>query len=160
MFYIDNSYDIWPPSPFLTFAITAEMKTKCKIWPKCQFSHRTVNHKKICNVPLDALMCPLQIINNIESLLLTLHGVSACFIHYPSNVKNYSISHKLGNWSTKNKKNVSELHIFTPFCKFFDSKFKIPITTEIQQIFQHLGNRHLTAQQMAHKWHTQKSEIG
>ena len=45
------------------FEIAAEIKTKCKIWLKCQFSHRTINHIKICNVPLDALMCPLQIIN-------------------------------------------------------------------------------------------------
>ena len=43
--------------------IAAEMKTKCKIWLKCQFSHTTINHRKILNAPLDALMCPLQIIN-------------------------------------------------------------------------------------------------
>ena len=49
------------------------LSRKTEIWLKCQFSHRTVNNRKICNTPLDTLMC---------------------FIHHPSNVKNYSISHK------------------------------------------------------------------
>ena len=39
------------------------------------------------------------------------------------------------------KKDSSLLFIFRPFCKF-----KIPITTEIRQIFQYLGNQHLMAQ--------------
>ena len=42
--------------------IAAELKTKCKISLKCQFSHTTVNRRKIFNAPLDALMYPLQII--------------------------------------------------------------------------------------------------
>ena len=46
------------------------------------------------NAPLDALMCPLQIINNSEPLSLTLHSVNACFICHPSNVENYLIGHK------------------------------------------------------------------
>ena len=32
---------------------------------------------------LESLLCPLQIINDIESLTLTLHGVNAHFIHQP-----------------------------------------------------------------------------
>ena len=32
-------------------------------------------------------MCPLQIINDIEPLSLTIHGLIGCFIHHPSNVK-------------------------------------------------------------------------
>ena len=32
-------------------------------------------------------MCPLQIINDIEPLSLTLHGLIRRFIHHPSNVK-------------------------------------------------------------------------
>ena len=32
-------------------------------------------------------MCPLQIINDIEPLSLTLHGLIGRFIHHPSNVK-------------------------------------------------------------------------
>ena len=43
--------------------------------------------KKIWNVPLHALMCPLQIINDIEPLSLTIHGLIGRFIHHPSNVK-------------------------------------------------------------------------
>ena len=32
-------------------------------------------------------MCPLQIINDIEPLSLTIHGLIGHFIHHPSNVK-------------------------------------------------------------------------
>ena len=32
-------------------------------------------------------MCPLQIINDIEPLSLTIHGLIGRFIHHPSNVK-------------------------------------------------------------------------
>ena len=65
-------------------------------------------------------MCPPQIINDIEPLSLTLHGVNACFIHNPSNVKNYSIGHKLEtNWPKQKQKNcVLEnifLHLYTGF---------------------------------------------
>ena len=62
-------------------------------------------------------MCLLQIINDIESLSLTLHGVNVCFIHHPSNVENYSISHKLETNQPK-KKGILEnifLHIYTGF---------------------------------------------
>ena len=64
-------------------------------------------------------MCPLQIINDIEPLSLTLHGANACFIHHPSNVKNYSIGHKSETDRPKQqKKTYSGQHIFTPFCQF------------------------------------------
>ena len=95
---LDLLTHLWP------FEIVVKMKTKCKIWLKCQFSHRTTNCRKICNAPLDALKCPLQIINNSEPLSLTLHGVNACFIHHPSNVQNYSICHKLELVNQKEKK--------------------------------------------------------
>ena len=80
--------------------------------------HRTVSHKKISNVPLDALICPLQIINDIEPLSLTLHGVNARFIHHPSNVKNYSIGHKSETSQPPQKKVGREnifLHLYTGF---------------------------------------------
>ena len=48
-------------------------------------------------------MGPLQIINDIEPLSLTCHGVNAHFIHHPSNVKNYSIGHKLETAQPKKK---------------------------------------------------------
>ena len=57
---------------------------------------------------------------DIEPLSLTLHGVNACFIHHPSNVKNYSIGHKLETDQPKQKKKngVLEnifLHLYTSF---------------------------------------------
>ena len=86
------------------FEIQLEMKTKVQNSTKMSICHRTVNHKKIWNGPLDALICSLQIINDIEPLSSTLHGVNTCFIHHPSNVKNYSIGHKLETIQTPPKK--------------------------------------------------------
>ena len=45
------------------FQIRLEMKTKVHNLTKMSICHRTISHKKISNVPLDALMCPLQITN-------------------------------------------------------------------------------------------------
>ena len=81
--------------------------------------HRTVNHKKIWNVPLDALICPLQIINDIEPLSLTLHGLNTRFIHHPSNLENYSIGHKSETDQPKQKKVYSGEYIFTPLYLFW-----------------------------------------
>ena len=97
--------------------------------------HRTVNHKEIWNAPLDALMCLLQIINDIETLSLIIHGVNACFIHHPSNVKNYLIGHKSETSQPKKKKRLSWRTLswrtyFYTFLQIFGSKFKIPIATE------------------------------
>ena len=76
------------------FEIWLEMKTKVQNSTKMWIYHRTVNLKKMWNGPLDALICPLQVINDIEPLSSILHGINTHFIHHPSNVKNYSISHK------------------------------------------------------------------
>ena len=102
------------------FQIWVEMKTKVQNWTKMSICHRTVSHKKIWNVPLDALICPLQIINDIEPLSLTLHGLNACFIHHPSSVENYSIGHKSEtDWpKQKQKKCILEnifLHLYACF---------------------------------------------
>ena len=101
------------------FQIRLEMKTKEQNWTKMSICHRTVNHKKIWNVPLDALICLLQIINDIEPLSLTIHGVNARFIHHPSNVKNYSIGHKSETDRPKKKKKdlwrIYFLHLYTGF---------------------------------------------
>ena len=59
----------------------------------------------------------------------------------------------------KKKKFIRVTYFYT-FLQIFDSKFKIPIATEIGQLFRHLTNRHLTAQQKAQRWHTQKSKTG
>ena len=96
------------------------------------------------------LICPLQIINDIESLSLTLHGVNACFIDHPSNVENYSIGHKSETDQPKQKKKIVFWRIY-----FYTSilvlglKFKIQMAENRCLTFRHLENRHLTAQQMA-----------
>ena len=86
-------------------------------------------------------MCPLQIINDIEPISLTIYGVNACFIHHPSNVINYSISNKLETGQPK--KSCIQVTYFYTFLPILDSKFIIPIATEIWQLFGHLGNQHL-----------------
>ena len=143
------------------FQIRLEMKTKVQNWTKMSICHRTVNYKKIWNVPLDALICPLQIINDIEPLSSTLHGVNARFIHHPSNLENYSIGHKseTGQQKKKKKRCIKFTYLYT-FLHILGSQFKISIATEIVSTFQHHGNRHLMAQQTAQRWHTQKSKIG
>ena len=70
-----------------------------------------------------------------------------------------AISQKLLNQKKKEKKFIRVTYFYT-FLQIFGSKFKIPIATEMEELFWHLGNRHLTAQQRAQKWHTQKSKIG
>ena len=110
-----TSWPIYDP-----FKSQPKWRQKCKIWLWHQFYHRTVNCRKICNAPLDALMCPLQIINDFEPLSSTLHGVNTHFIHHLSNVKNYSIGHKSEtNWPKQKQKNgILEnifLHLYTGF---------------------------------------------
>ena len=68
-------------------------------------------------------MCPLQIINDIEPLSLTLHGVNACFIYHTSNVKNYSIGHKSETGQPKQKRTSGE-YIFTLLYWFWGQKSK------------------------------------
>ena len=100
------------------------MKTKVQNWTKMSICHRTVNHKKIWNVPLDALICPLQIIHDIEALSSTLHGVNTHFIHHPSNVKNYSISHKSEIKWPKQKKIIVLKNIFLQLYTSFGVKIQ------------------------------------
>ena len=99
------------------------MKIKVQNLTKMSICHRTINLKKISNVPLDALICPLQIINDIEPLSLTLHGVNTCFIHHPSNVKNYSIGHKLETAQPKKRK-VHPSYIFVHLSANFGLKIQ------------------------------------
>ena len=96
-------------------------------------------------------MCPLQIINDIESLSLTLHIVNTCFIH-PSNVKNYSIGHKSETTQPKEKrKKVHPSYIFLHLSANFWVKIQNTHHYRNGGTFSHLGNRHLTAQQRAQK---------
>ena len=69
-------------------------------------------------------MCPLQIINDIEPLSSTLHGVNACFIHHPSNVENYSIGHKSETDRPKQKKNLILDNIFLHLSPNFELKIQ------------------------------------
>ena len=82
-------------------------------------------------------MCPLQIINDIKHLSLTLHGVNAMFIHHPSNVENYSNGHKseTGQPKKKKKKTYSELYSFTPLCKFLTENSKYPLLQKFANFF-------------------------
>ena len=58
-------------------------------------------------------------INDIEALSLTLHGVNTHFIYHPSKVKNYSIGHKSETDQLKQKKivfwRIIFLHLYTGF---------------------------------------------
>ena len=57
---------------------------------------------------------------DIEPLSSTLHGLNARFIHHPSNVENYSISHKSEtDQSKQKKKSCSGEYIFTPLYWFW-----------------------------------------
>ena len=87
--------------------------------------------KKFENAPLDALMCPLQI-NDIEPLSPTLHGVNAHFIHHLFNVE---ITGLVMSWKLLNQNKRFLENIFYTFLPILGSKFKIPITTEIQELF-------------------------
>ena len=105
-------------------------------------------------------MCPLQIINDIEPLSLTLHGVNACFIHHPSNVENYSIGHKSETDQPKPKKKKL---FWTTYSYTFLVNFEVKIQNtqcyRSRLTFWHLENQHLMAQQTAPRWDTQKSKI-
>ena len=125
----------WALRGFLTslpiynpFKFDLKWRPKCKIRLKYQFAIEPSTIKN-WNVPLDAVICPLQIINDIEPLSLTLHGVNACFIHHPSNVENYSIGHKPETTQPKFLKSCIRVTYFYTFLQIFDSKFKIPIAT-------------------------------
>ena len=94
--------------------------------------HRTINHKEISNVPLDALMCPLPIINHIEPLSLTLHGINAHFTHHPSNLENYSIGHKSETDRPKQKKKIVFWRIyFYTSIPVLGLKFKIQMAENL-----------------------------
>ena len=116
------------------------MKTKCKIWIKSQFLHTTINHRRILNAPLEVLMCPLQIINDIEPLSSTLHGVNACFIHHPSNVKNNSIGHKSEtDWQNQKKKVILD-NLFLHLSANFEVKIQNTQCYRSRLTFWHLKN--------------------
>ena len=54
---------------------------------------------------------------DIEPLSSILHGVNVCFMHHPSNVENYLISHKLETGQPPPPKGLENifLHLYTGF---------------------------------------------
>ena len=70
------------------------MMTKYKIWVWHQIYHRIINHKKYWNVPLDTVMCSLEITSDIDPLLLIIHTINGHLSTNPS-VKNYLIGHNM-----------------------------------------------------------------
>ena len=64
-------------------------------------------------------MCPLQIINDIEPLSSTLHGVNACFIHHlsVSKITQSAISRKQIDQNPQKKVILDNLflHLFPNF---------------------------------------------
>ena len=136
----DSIFDLlthlWP------FQIWPEMKTKkCKIWLKCKFSHRTVNCKKIWNTPLDALLCPLQIINWHWASIID-PSWCKCML-YPPTIQCKKL---LDQSKLVNQKKVFWRTYFYTFLQIFSSKFKISITTEIQKIISTSGKLALNGQ--------------
>ena len=79
---------------------------------------------------------------------------------HPSNVKNYSIGHKSETDEPKPKKKVILDNIFLHLSANFEVKIQNTQCYRSRLTFWHLENRHLTAQQMATRWDTQKSKIG
>ena len=58
-------------------------------------------------------MCPLQSSIDTEPLSLTPHGVDACFIHHPFNIKNYLIGHKSETGQPKTNPLNRVTHLYT-----------------------------------------------
>ena len=80
-------------------------------------------------------MCPLRSSIDTEPLSLTPHGVDTCFIYHPFNVKNYLIGHKSETGQQKKHPLNHATHLCT-LLQIYGSKFKIPICTEIKELFQ------------------------
>ena len=58
------------------------------------------------------------------------------------------------------KQKVCQIHIFIHLSADFGLKIQNTQATEAISTFRYLENRHLTAQQTAQRWHTQKSKLG
>ena len=75
--------------------------------------------------------------------------------------KNYSIGHKLEtNWPKPKTKIVILDNIFLHPSENFEVKIQNNHCYRSWLTFQQLEKHHLTAQQMAPRWDTQKSKIG
>ena len=93
--YIDNWEQFWPPNPFMSLSnstLNEDQSAKLDLMWICQ---RTVKQKKIWNVPLDALMCPLQIINWHWTPIIDHSWFNWMLYPPPIQCQNYSSGHKL-----------------------------------------------------------------
>ena len=90
-------------------------------------------------------MCPLQIINDIEPLSSTIHGLIGRFIHHPSNVKitRAAISRKPID-QIKKKKNIFN-YIFLHLDKHLWLKNRNTNGQKSPANFLYVQNLHLTA---------------
>ena len=155
----------WQPKAILTsqpiydpFKCDFEWRPKCKIGLNVNLP-KNRQAEKNSNVPLDALMCPLPIINDIEPLSSTLHGANTHFIHHPSNVENYSIGHKSETGEPKKKK-VHPSYIFIHLSANFGVKIQ---NTHCYRNWATFSTSHQSALNGPGNnpgWHTQKSKIG
>ena len=76
-----------------------------------------------------------------------------------SKITRTAISQKRINKNKKQKKAIGIIYFYTSV-PIFDSKFQIPIATNISEFFRHFDNRHLMAHQSAQRQYGQKSKIG
>ena len=83
---------LWP------FQIGQPMKTKVRNLTLTSIYHRIINCKHLWNTPLDTLIYPLQINNDIQPLSLTLHAISRHLIHQLCNVKKWLNQHFIEYW--------------------------------------------------------------
>ena len=91
-------------------------------------------------------MCPLQIINDIESLSSTIHGLIGRFIHHPSNVKitRAAISRKPIDQIKKKKKPFLITYFYT-LKKYLWLKNQNTNGRKCPANFLHVQNLHLMA---------------
>ena len=91
-------------------------------------------------------MCPLQIINDIEPLSSTIHGLIGRFIHHPSNVKitRAAISRKPIDQIKKKKKTIFN-YIFLHLEKYLWLKNQNTNGRKCPANFLHVQNLHLMA---------------
>ena len=93
------------------FQIWPEKSQNAKFELNISFPIESTTEKN-CNTPLDALMCPLQNINNIEFLSLTIDGVNQT----PN--KCQKLLYQSQSETGQPKKNTCPRgYIFTPFYK-------------------------------------------
>ena len=129
----------WQLSRFLTsqsinnpFKFDWKWRPTWKIWLKSQFAKESSAVEIFEMYP--GIMCPLQIINDIEHLSSTLHGVNRTFICHPSNVKinRMAISQK---WVNQIKKKVIWVTYFYTCLQILGSNSKYPSLQKFANFF-------------------------